>query len=314
LTGYIIRRLILFVPTLLLVSIIVFTLVQLAPGDAADIMAEDSGPEVREALREKYGFNDPIPVQYFRWISQLATGDFGESLFTGRSVGQDLGYRIPTSLQLGMMAMAIHTVLGISIGVISALKPERAVDQIARTLTILAVSIPVFWTATLLLVIPSAQFGYHPPAYYTPPEENLLENLRFTLPLAAILSLGGLGRLGRLMRTTMLDVLHQDYIRTARAKGQYEWIILTRHAARNALIPVVTVLGLEVPGLFAGSLVVEVIWNVPGMGSFLFGSIQRRDIVVIMNLNMIIATIVLTTNLLVDLMYGVLDPRIRLSK
>jgi peptide/nickel transport system permease protein len=311
-TGYILRRVLLFIPTLLLISVLVYGLLGIAPGDAADIMAEDATEEVRAAIREDLGLNDPLPVQYVRWLGDLVTGDLGESVFTGRSVVEELRYRMPVTLEVAALALFMTAVLGIPIGMVSAIRPEGWLDQVLRGLSILALSVPLFWVATLLLVLPSVQFGYSPPPYYMSLAENWSENLRLLVPVAFVLALSSVGRIARIMRTTMLDVLHQDYIRTARAKGLRSRIVFTRHAARNALIPVVTVLALQVPYLFGGVVIAEVVFGVPGIGSFLYDSINTRDVIVALNLDMVIALIVLTTNLLVDLSYGWLDPRIRL--
>ena len=309
--GYAIRRFLLFFPTILLVSIIVFTLLQLAPGDAADIIGQDASPAKVQAIREQLNLNDPIPVQYLRWVGSLLRGDLGKSLFSGRPVITDVLYRLPTTFELGIMSMVFTAVIGSTIGIISAAKPEGLADQVLRTFAVLGLSLPVFWIGAIVLVVPALKFGYSPPAYYEGLLSDPYTNLRILVPAAMVLALSGIGRISRLMRATMLDVMSQDYMRTARAKGLKETTVLFRHGLRNGLIPVVTLLGLEVPFLFGGSVIVEQIFHIPGMGNYLYDAINKRDIYVAMDMNMFIATIVLMSSLTVDLTYGLIDPRMR---
>lgn len=309
--GYAIRRFLLFFPTITLVSIIVFTLLQLAPGDAADIIGQDASPAKVAALRESLHLNDPIPVQYGRWVGQLLRGDLGKSLFSGRPVITDVIYRLPTTFELGAMAMLMTAVIGSTIGMISAARPEGLADQVLRTFAVLGLSLPVFWIGAIALVVPALKFGYSPPAYYEGLLTDPATNIRILLPAAFILGLSGIGRISRLMRATMLDVMSQDYMRTARAKGLKETTVIFRHGLRNGLIPVVTLLGLEVPFLFGGSVIVEQIFHIPGMGNYLYDAINKRDVYVAMDMNMFIATIVLLSSLTVDLTYGLIDPRMR---
>jgi len=309
--GYAFRRLLLFFPTIAIVTVIVFTMLQLAPGDAATIMGQDASPAKVEALRESLHLNDPIPVQYGRWIGSLMRGDLGKSMFSGRPVITDVLYRLPTTFELSGMAILITAVVGSTLGMISAARPEGLLDQVLRTFSVLGLSIPVFWLGAIVLVMPALKLGYSPPAYYAGPLEDPIANIRILLPAAAVLSLSGVGRISRLMRATMLDVMSQDYMRTARAKGVRETTILFRHGLRNGLIPVVTLLGLEVPFLFGGSVIIEQIFHIPGMGNYLYDAINKRDIYVAMDMNVFIATIVLLSSLTVDLTYGLIDPRMR---
>ncbi|MFA7249399.1 MAG: ABC transporter permease [Dehalococcoidia bacterium] len=310
--GYAIRRALLFFPTIAMVSIIVFSLLSLAPGDAATIIGQDSSPEKIEALRESLHLNDPIPVQYGRWLGSLVTGNLGKSIFTGRPVIQDITYRLPTTFELGSISLFLTAVVGSTIGMISAAKPESMVDQFSRAFAILGLSLPLFWVAAIVLVVPALRFHYSPPAFYAGPFENLADNLRILIPAGAVLALSGIGRISRLMRATMLDVMSQDYMRTARAKGLKESTVLLRHGLRNGLIPVVTLLGLEVPFLFGGAVIIEQVFAIPGMGNYLYDAINKRDIIVVMDLNMFISSIVLISSLGVDLTYGVIDPRMRI--
>lgn len=209
------------------------------------------------------------------------------------------------------MAILITAVVGSTLGMISAARPEGLLDQVLRTFSVLGLSIPVFWLGAIVLVMPALKLGYSPPAYYAGPLEDPIANVRILLPAAAVLSLSGVGRISRLMRATMLDVMSQDYMRTARAKGVRETTILFRHGLRNGLIPIVTLLGLEVPFLFGGSVIIEQIFHIPGMGNYLYDAINKRDIYVAMDMNVFIATIVLLSSLTVDLTYGLIDPRMR---
>ncbi|MEI6665262.1 MAG: ABC transporter permease [Chloroflexota bacterium] len=309
--GYALRRFLLFFPTITLVSIIVFTLLQLAPGDAATIIGQDASPAKVAALRESLHLNDPIPVQYARWVSQLLRGDLGKSLFSGRPVITDVLYRLPTTFELGAMSMIMTAVIGSTIGMISAARPEGLADQVLRTFAVLGLSLPVFWIGAIVLVVPALKLGYSPPAYYEGLFTDPYTNIRILLPAAFVLALSGIGRISRLMRATMLDVMSQDYMRTARAKGLKETTVIFRHGLRNGLIPVVTLLGLEVPFLFGGAVIIEQIFHIPGMGNYLYDAINKRDIYVAMDMNMFIATIVLLSSLTVDLTYGLIDPRMR---
>lgn len=310
--GYALRRVLLFVPTIAIVSIIVFTLLQLAPGDAATIMGQDSSPEKIEALRKAYHLNDPIIVQYGRWVGNMLTGNLGNSFFTNRPVMQDLVYRFPTTFELGTITLLFTSTIGVTIGVVSAWRPEGVMDQVLRAFAVLGLSLPTFWVGAIVLVVPALEWHYSPPAYYVGLLEDPLTNLRILVIPAAVLALGGIGRIARLMRATMLDVMSQDYMRTARAKGLKNSTVLIRHGLRNGLIPVITLMGLEVPALFAGAVVIEQIFHIPGLGTFIYDAINKRDIIVAMSLDMFISSIVLVSNLGVDLTYGWIDPRLRI--
>jgi peptide/nickel transport system permease protein len=312
-THYILRRLLMMVPTLLIVSLIVFSLIRLIPGDIAEIMVENRkyASDVEE-LRERLGLNQPVIVQYAQWLGGLLTGNWGTSLWTGRTIGEELTQRIPLTLQFGAMTMLISLIVSIPIGVISAIRQDRAVDYVTRSAAILGLSLPPFWIATILLVFGSIWFKWGP-RQWVPFTDDPWGSVMALLVPALILGVDRAASLMRMTRAMMLEVLRQDYVRTAWSKGLRERVVVTRHALRNALIPVVTILGLQVPAILGGSVVMETIFNLPGTGKFMLDAIQARDYPMVQVMNMVFATFVLFTNLVVDLAYGYINPRIRYS-
>ncbi len=309
---YILRRVLLMIPTLLIVSIIVFSLIRLIPGDIAEIMVENRkyANDVQE-LRHKLGLDQPVPVQYAKWLGGLLTGDFGTSLWTGRTIGEELRHRVPLTLQFGVMTMIISLLIALPVGVLSAVRQDSAVDYLTRSLAILGLSFPPFWIATILLVFGSIWFGWGP-RQWVPFSENPWGSVMALLAPSIILGIDRAASLMRMTRAMMLETLRQDYVRTAWSKGLRERTIVTRHALRNALIPVVTILGLQIPAILGGSVVMETIFNLPGTGKFMLDAIQARDYPMVQVMNMVFAGFILLTNLTVDLAYGWLDPRIRL--
>ncbi len=310
---YVLRRFLLMIPTLLIVSMIVFSLIRLIPGDIAEIMVENRryASDVEE-LREKLGLNKPLPVQYVEWLGGLLTGDWGTSLWTGRTISEELRYRIPLTLQLGVMTMAISLIVAIPIGVLSAVRQDSAIDYLTRSLAILGLSLPAFWLATILLVFGSIWFGWAP-RQWVPFSENPWGSIMALAIPATILGVDRAASLMRMTRAMMLETLRQDYIRTAWSKGLRERVVVTRHALRNAFIPVITLLGLQIPAILGGSVVIETIFNLPGTGKFMLDAIEARDYPMVQIMNMIFAAFVLLTTLAVDLAYGYLDPRIRFN-
>jgi peptide/nickel transport system permease protein len=310
-TRYIIRRFLLMIPTLLIVSMIVFSLIRLIPGDIAEIMVENRryASDVDE-LREKLGLNQPLPVQYVKWLGGLLTGDWGTSLWTGRTISEELRYRIPLTLQLGIMTMTISLAVAIPIGVLSAIRQDSAIDYVTRSLAILGLAMPAFWIATILLVFGSIWFGWAPRQWVSFADDPWGSIMALLIP-AIILGVDRAASLMRMTRAMMLETLRQDYIRTAWSKGLRERVVVTRHALRNAFIPVITLLGLQIPAILGGSVVIETIFNLPGTGKFLLDAIEARDYPMVQIMNMIFAAFILLTTLAVDLAYGYLDPRIR---
>ncbi len=304
------------VPTLLGITIVVFMMTRLTPQDTVDLLVGEVGYQdeaLKAKLRDEFGLSNSIPKQYVTWLGEIATGDLGSSLYSGRPVMEELKNRVPVSVELGAMALALSITLGIPIGIMSAVYQDKWIDYATRGGSVLLLAIPSFWLALIVLVVGSRQFTWAPPSKYFPPWDNLGENLYILLVPAIILGLGLSGTKMRLMRTQMLEVLRQDYIRTARAKGLTELSVLVRHAAKNALIPVVTIIGLQVTVLIAGSVILETIFLIPGVGQYVVNAAQRRDYPIIQSLTLIIATVIVVSNLLVDLSYAYLDPRVKYS-
>jgi peptide/nickel transport system permease protein len=313
---YVARRLLLMVPTLLGISFLVFSLVRLTPQDAVDRLVQDANyrdETLKEQLRQQFGLTGSIPKQYVSWIGSFLTGDFGKSYYSRRSVSADLKQKIPVSLELGVLAMSFSLCLGIPIGILSAVKQDKLIDYIGRGGSIMLLSIPSFWLALIVLTVGSRYLGWAPPFRYHPLTQNTLGNLQMMASPAIILGLGLAGSQMRLMRTQMLEVLRQDYIRTARAKGLTENAVLIRHAARNALVPVITIIGLQITIIIAGSVVLETIFLLPGMGRYVVDAAQKGDYPVLQAITLLIATVIVFSNLLVDLSYAVLDPRVKYS-
>jgi peptide/nickel transport system permease protein len=309
--AYVLRRLVVAVPSLLIASLIVFTLPRLIPGDVVQLMLEEKayGKDL-EDLRTKLGLNRPIHVQYFDWLGAIARGNFGESLWTRQPVLSELARRLPVTAVLGLMALGVAVAIGIPIGVIAAVRQDGVLDFFARSAAILGLSIPVFVTAILVTLLPAIWWGWTPPRFVEFSKDPAAHVLQFILP-AVILGIASAAGIMRLTRGMLLEVLRQEYVRTAWAKGLHERVVVLKHALKNALIPVVTVLGLQVAGIAGGAVIVEWIFGIPGMGQFLFDAIVQRDYPVIQGINLVIVTIVVLTNLTVDLVYAVLDPRIR---
>jgi peptide/nickel transport system permease protein len=329
-SAYVIRRLLLMIPTLFLVTLIVFFSVRFIPGNVIELMiAEMVGEEAttldialtEESLKHQMGLDVPVHIQYGRWLGILPQengnfhgilhGNFGNSLWRKTSVSEEIFQRLPVSFELGLLAFIIQLIISLPIGVYSAIRQDTARDYAGRTFAILAISIPGFWLATMVIVYPSIWWGWAPEIQFIPLVENPIGNLgQFLLP-AFIMGLLATGGTMRITRTMMLEVLRQDYIRTAWAKGLSEWTIIIRHALKNALIPVVTVIGLIFPMLVAGSVVIESIFALPGVARLLINALNTRDYPIISGINLLTASLILVINLMVDLTYAYLDPRIR---
>jgi len=328
--DYVIRRLLLMIPTMFLVTLIVFLSVRFIPGSVIDLMlatmldeeSESMDIEIlEEHLRDQLGLNAAIHVQYGRWLgftpqedgsfSGALQGNFGKSLWRQVPVTEEIGQRLPVSLELGILAFIIQLTISLPIGVYSAIRQDTAKDYAGRTFAILAISVPSFWIATMVMVYPSIYLDWAPSLKYIPLVEDPIGNLgQFILP-AFIMGLLATGGTMRITRTMMLEVLRQDYIRTAWAKGLSEWAIIVRHTLKNAMIPVVTVIGLQLPMLVAGSVVIEQIFCLPGIGRLMISALNKRDYPLISAINMLVASTILIINLVVDLTYAYLDPRIR---
>jgi peptide/nickel transport system permease protein len=309
---YVLKRLLLVVPTLLLVTIIVFSLTRLIPGTVVELMFEEKAyAEDLEALRAKLGLNRPIYVQYGVWLGRVAQGDLGESLWTRRPVLEELTRRLPISAELGAMAIAFGLCMALPIGVLAAIRQDTMKDYAARSFAIMGLSFPGFWKATLIIVFTSIWFGWAPPLQFTPFTQDPWQHVsQFILP-AFLLAIASSASIMRLTRALMLEVLRQDYIRTAWSKGMRERRVVLKHALKNAVIPVITIVGIEIGQVIGGTVVFETIFGLPGMGRFLFDAINQRDYPVVQGVNLLVASIIVFVNLLVDLTYAYLDPRIR---
>ncbi len=311
---YFTRRVALLVPTLFGVSVIIFGLVRLLPGDVVDSMlAGDQGvtPAQRAALEHSLGLDKPLPTQYVDWVGGLFTGDPGTSLRSGRSVGSIIADALPITLELTILGALIALAVGVPLGVVAASRRGKLADYGARVLGLIGISMPSFWLATLLLLLTSTVFHWVPPIQYISPFGDPLGNLsQFILP-ALCVSVYMMALVMRLVRAQMLEVLRQDYVRTARAKGVSRGRVLRRHGLRNALIPVVTVAGFEIGGLLGGAAIIETIFGLPGLGSTLLQAIFDRDYPVVETATLLIATLFVLLNLAVDMLYGVIDPRIQ---
>ena len=314
------------VPTLFLVSIIIFLLVRFIPGDILDLIAmsmEGKGAKMdRAAVQQELGLDVPIYVQYGRWIgvvpkqedglSGILQGDLGDSLWKRTPIMDDVLARLPVTLQLGLMGVAIGLTIAVPIGVYSAIRQDSWGDYVGRSFAILCISIPGFWVATMIIVFPSIWWGYAPPILLIPFTEDPLGNLKMFIIPAATLGMVLSGVTMRMLRGTMLEVLRQDYVRTAWSKGLAENLIIRRHALKNALIPVVTLVGFQIPIMVGGTVIIETIFNLPGMGQLLWNSALNRDYPVVSGVMFIIGSVVLLNNLIIDLTYAYLDPRIRI--
>jgi peptide/nickel transport system permease protein len=311
--GYVLKRILFMIPTLFGISIVIFFMVRLLPGDIIDVLTgADIGSDetLKEQAREQLGLNGSYAEQYWRWISGVVQGDFGFSLRNTQPVSEVLLNALPITFELVFLGLLIAVAIGLPLGILSAVKRDSKHDYAARIGGLIGVSIPNFWLATLLLLFTSRVLGWVPPLTYVPFYEDPIENLsQFILPSLAI-SVFTLAIVMRMVRATMLEVLGQDYVRTARAKGVKRKVVISRHALRNALIPVVTVVGFEIGILMGGSAIVEIIFGLPGIGNTLINAIFNRDYPVVQGATMMLAFIFIFANLLVDLLYGVLDPRI----
>jgi len=316
--AYLIRRLLLIIPTLFLTTVIVFATVRAIPGNVLELMTVEMqhesglGKELTvEYLKHELGMDVPIYIQYGRWLGGVLQGDLGRSLWTRSIVTDKLMKGIPISMELGVLAMITALLIALPIGVYSAIRQDTWGDYVGRTIAILCISLPSFWLGTMVMVYPSIWLGWSPRVEYVPLVENVGANLlQFAIP-GFILGMVMSGTTMRMTRTMMLEVLRQDYIRTAWSKGLRERVVIFRHALKNALIPVVTIVGLQLPVLIGGSVVLEQIFTLPGIGFLLIEAINKRDYPVISGVNVVMASFVLILNLVVDLAYAYLDPRVQ---
>ena len=318
---YIIRRLLLVIPTLLGISIIVFMMLHLVPGSVVDIIISQAVRSGNigaatvmdvEEIKRAFGLDVPIYVQYGRWIGDIVfRGSLGDSLIKNVPVTDLIIGKLAVTVELGLLAVLFSNIISFPIGVFSAIRQDSVADYLGRTVAILFMAVPSFWVATIIMIYPSIWWKWSPSLDLVPFMDNPLGNLKVFLIPSFLLGMAMAGDNMRMTRTMMLEVLRQDYIRTAYSKGLREGVVVLRHALKNALIPVVTLIGAELPVMIGGSIIIEQIFALPGTGRFLIQALEQRDYTVVAGINLVIATVVVVVNLIVDLSYGFLDPRVR---
>ena len=317
--GYIARRLLLYIPTLLLASLTIFTVMRVLPGDVALVILGTEGGDPGaiqqlERVRESLGLKEPLPVQYGKWLWSLASGEFGgKSLLSQEPLSAILARRFPVTLLLATYAILISVIVSIPLGVVAAVQQGRWPDYVVRVATISGNAVPNFWVALVLLLVLVIYFSWGPPVYYKGPLEDPSLHFQKAIWPALVLAWGFSANVTRVTRASMLEVLRQDYVRTARSKGLTDQVILYRHALRNALIPVITLAGLQLAGLLSGTVVMESIFGMPGVGEGILMAVRSRDYPVVQSLAMVLVFLMLTLNLLTDLAYVFIDPRISYS-
>ena len=317
--AYLIRRLLLTIPTLWILTVIVFLAVRFLPGDVIDAMVAEmeawssaGGVVDREALERMLGLDVPVHVQYGRWMGDiLLRGTFGESLTGHWSIEERIISRLPVTVELGVMAIVIGLVIALPVGLYSAIRQDTAIDYAGRTVAVIGLATPNFWLGVMVMLYPAIWWGWSPSVELIPFAEDPLGNLGMFLIPSLILGTAMSAATMRLMRTMMLEVLRQDYVRTAWSKGLRERVIIVRHAIKNAFIPVLTLIGLQLPLLVGGSVILEEIFVLPGIGRLFVAALNQRDYPVVSAINLLLASVVLFSSLLIDMLYPYLDPRIR---
>ncbi|MFN8632301.1 MAG: ABC transporter permease [Chloroflexota bacterium] len=311
-TAYAIRRVLIAVPTLLVISVVVYTILALAPGDPLSNLASstDIPAEVRENIRKQFGLDQPVYIRYFKWLVAYMQGDWGYSFGSRIPASTLIAFRIPTTLWVIGLSYLVAVLIAIPLGVLTAAKQYSIFDHVFTGLSFVGFSLPTFFTGIMLILVFSVKFGLLP-MVYNQQVTDPIEWIKQAIMPIMVLALLQAATLSRYVRASMLDNLNQDYARTARAKGLAEPMVVTRHVLRNALVPVVTLIALQLPTVFTGAVVTEQIFRVPGIGSLLISSIQNNDTPVVMAIIMVFAFLVVVFTLLADLLYGVLDPRVR---
>ena len=311
-SGYLIRRFFLMLVTLFGISVVIFVMLRLVPGNITDIIFDSAGfvnPRQKQRIERELGLDQPIVTQYARWIGGLARGDLGYAYVSEKPALQEIAPRIPVSAKLAGLALVFSTLFGVTLGVVSAVRQDTTLDYVLRVVSLSGLSLPSFWLGLLILMACVQWFGWIP-IYRSTPESFWRELGLLALPAAAV-GFRSSALVMRLTRSSMLEVLRQDYVRTARAKGASERAVNYRHALANALLPVVTIVGIEAAFLIGGLIVTETVFNIPGVARFLVEAIRWRDYPIVQNLVMFIALVVVLVNFIVDMLYAVLDPRIK---
>lgn len=314
-THFLTRRLLLTIPVLFFVSLIVFALIALIPGDPARIMlGEEATREALETLRKQMGLDRPLLIRYTIWMSHVLRGDLGRSVRDGRSVMQTLLQKIPATAELAVTSLIVAWAIAIPAGALAAWKRRSAIDYGATTVALAGISIPNFWLGIMLIYLLAVNMRVLPPSGYIEPWVDLGRSLRFMVMPSIVLGTGLAALVMRLLRSSMIEVLSSDYIRTARAKGLSDRVLIIRHAMKNAMIPVATIMGLQLGGLLGGAVITETIFAVPGVGRLAVESILTRDYPMVQGVVLFAALAVVAVNLIVDMVYAFLDPRIRLEE
>ena len=328
---YLIRRLLLAIPTLFIVSLIVFFMIRLIPGDIVDVIITEAAAQggggsqdvevTRARVESQLGLDVPILTQYFRWLgiapgpdgsfSGILQGDLGDSLRSGESVTSLMAPRWPVTLELALLSIVLSYLISIPLGIISAVRQETLIDYIVRSTAILWLAVPAFWVGTMVMVFPALWWGWSPPIFVIPFNEDPVGHVGMFILPALIMALAVIGGMMRSTRTWMLEVIRQDYIRTAWSKGLRERTVLVRHAFRNTLIPIVTGIGLRLPILIGGAVIIENIFQLPGLGQLSLTAIETRDYTIVSGMLVITSAVVVFGNVIVDILYGFVDPRIR---
>ena len=310
---YILSRLAIAILTLLGMSVVIFALMRIAPGDVVDIIFASAGyvdPAAKTEIRKELGLDQPITVQYGRWLGEVVRGDLGKSYRYDIPAWQVVRPRIPVTVELAILAMLVATLMGVPAGVVSAVRQDRWIDYVMRVFSLAGLSMPSFWLGMVIILLLVSYVGWIPALTYISPFQDFKAHvLQFIFPALAV-GYRSSALIMRITRSALLEVLREDYIRTAYAKGQRERVVIWRHALKNAVLPVVTVLGIEFAFLVGGLVVTETVFNLPGVARFLVEAILWRDYPVVQNLVMFIAVVVILMNLAVDLLYGWLDPRV----
>jgi peptide/nickel transport system permease protein len=310
--AYIVNRIWTGFITLFLVTFLVFGLLNLLPGDIVGTLMGDQGYTQAEAnqIRHELGLDKPLATRYVIWVGSLAHGDFGQSLVNGRPVSDIIKTAFPVSLELAFIALIISTIVGVPLGVYSAIRQDSWDDYGARIISIIGYSTPAFWLGTIVIVFPAIWWGWVPPLFFVHFQDDPIGNLTFMLVPALVLAAGSAARNARLTRSQVLETFREDYVRTARAKGVAGVSLISRHVLRNALLPVITQLGGSLIFLITGAVVVETIFSIPGIGTTLLSAIQHRDYPVIAGVDLVIAALVIVSHIVIDLSYKLVDPRV----
>ncbi len=312
--SYIFKRILSLIPVLFVVSVVIFSIVHLTPGDPARvILGPEASPDQVATLREQMGFNRPIVVQYLSWLGAVLQGDFGDSIFMRMPVTQAIANHAAPTLSLAILAQLFTIAVAVPLGILAARKRGTFFDQGVMGITLIGMAIPSFLLGLLLVLLVGVELGWLPVAGYRPLSDGLGEHLKYLILPAISLGTIQSALIARMTRSSMLDVLKVDYIRTAKAKGMRERRIIYRHALRNAAMPILTVIGVTFGGLVTGAVVTETIFNLPGLGQLIVNSINRRDYAVIQGVVLFVTLVYVLLNLLIDLLYGVVDPRVRLQ-